>query len=126
MQSKNSVKIVLCIFLLMVLVQGVVAAGTTVDYSDKTPGTATAIADTSANYRSPWVTNTSTTSATINWRGESSGSGSIDYATSVYYAQHQSFDKRITSREIASYQHLEITGLTPNTCLLYTSDAADE
>jgi len=120
MQSKNSVKIVLCIFLLMVLVQGVQAAGTPVDFSaNKTPGTATAIADTSANYRSPWVTNTNTTSATINWRGESSGSGSIDYATSIYYAQHQSFDKRITSSEIASYQHLEITGLTPNTSYTY-------
>ena len=116
----NSVKVVLCFLLLLVLVQGVLAAGIPVGFSsNKTTGTAPTIANTSDIYRSPWVTNTNTTSATINWRGESDGSGSIDYATSIYYAQHQSFDKRITSQEIASYQHLEITGLTPNTSYTY-------
>jgi len=115
---KNPLKIVLCIFLLLILVQGVQAAGTTVDFSANATS-ATAIADSSTTYRSPWVTNTNTTSATINWRGESNGAGSIDYATSIYYTQHHSFDKRITSSEIASYQHLEINGLTPNTSYTY-------
>jgi PKD repeat protein len=57
-----------------------------------------AVPDTSANYWAPGVTDTNTPSATINWRGESNGSGSIDYANSSYYNQHQSFEKTIASQ----------------------------
>ncbi|MEI7648971.1 MAG: hypothetical protein WCJ47_04585, partial [Methanomicrobiales archaeon] len=71
-------KIVLCIFLLMVLVQGVLATGIPVGFSsNKTTGTATVLAETSTNYWAPWVTKTNTTSATINWWQETNGTGII-------------------------------------------------
>lgn len=77
------------------------------------------IADTSTDYWAPWVTNTNTTSVIVNWRGGSNGSGSIDYATSSYYNQHQSFEKTIATQEMATYQHVQLIGLEPNTSYIY-------
>ena len=77
------------------------------------------IAETSTTYWAPWVTNTNTTSATINWRGESRGSGLIDYATLSYYNTHHSYEKTIASTDITSYQHVQLNGLEPNTSYIY-------
>ncbi|OGP67599.1 MAG: hypothetical protein A2W27_10165 [Deltaproteobacteria bacterium RBG_16_44_11] len=71
------------------------------------------------DYWAPWVTKTTTNSATINWRGECDGSGSIDYATSDYYNHDQTFEKTITSQTTARYQHVQLTGLEPNTSYIY-------
>jgi PKD repeat protein len=78
-----------------------------------------AIADTNTEYWAPWVTNTNTTSATINWHGENDGAGSIDYATSDYYNQHQSFEDTVTSGVTGAYQHVQLTGLEPDTTYIY-------
>ncbi len=78
-----------------------------------------AIAEASVAYWAPWVTKTTTNSATINWRGESNGTGSIHYATSSYYNEHQSFDKTIASPTTSSYQHVQLTDLEPNTSYIY-------
>lgn len=72
------------------------------------------------DYWAPWVTKTTTDSATINWRGEDSGSGSIDYATSSYFNTHYGFEKTITATNTATYQHVLLTGLEPNTSYVYT------
>ena len=40
-------------------------------------------------YWEPWVTKLTTDSATINWRGDNNVSGSVEYATSSYYNEHQ-------------------------------------
>ena len=77
------------------------------------------IAETAVDYWAPWVTKLTTNSATINWRGESDGSGSIDYATSSYYNEHTSFEKTIASQTTARYQHVQLTGLEPNTSYIY-------
>jgi acid phosphatase type 7 len=77
------------------------------------------IAETSNVYWSPWVTKTTTNSATINWRGENNGLGSIDYATSSYFNQHHSFEKTIASQIMAQYQHVQLTDLEPNTSYTY-------
>ncbi|MCX5902308.1 MAG: fibronectin type III domain-containing protein, partial [Proteobacteria bacterium] len=77
-----------------------------------------AIADT-GDYWAPWVTKTTTNSATINWRGESDGLGEIDYATSSYYNEHQNFDKTTASQTTGAYQHVQLTGLEPNTSYIY-------
>jgi phosphodiesterase/alkaline phosphatase D-like protein len=77
------------------------------------------IAEESNVYWAPWVTKTTTDSATINWRGESHGSGSIDYATSSYFDQHHSFEKTIASHITAPYQHVELDDLEPNTSYTY-------
>ena len=77
------------------------------------------IAQASDNYWAPWVTKTTINSATINWRGESDGSGSIDYATSSYFDQHHSFEKTIASQVKVQYQHVQLNGLEPNTSYTY-------
>jgi hypothetical protein len=77
------------------------------------------IAQTSNVYWAPWVTKTTTDSAIINWRGESIGSGSIDYATSRYYNQHHRFEKTKASHITGQYQHVHLTGLEPNTSYTY-------
>jgi len=77
------------------------------------------IAGTSDDYWAPWVTKTTTNSATINWHGESSGTGSIDYATSSYFSQHHSFEKTASSQIAAQYQHVLLTDLESNTSYIY-------
>jgi hypothetical protein len=77
------------------------------------------LAETSDNYWSPWVTKTTTDSATINWRGEDNGSGSVDYATSSYFNAHHSFEKTRDTTGAATYQHIQITGLESDTSYIY-------
>ncbi len=77
------------------------------------------LAEASDDYWSPWVTKTSTDSATINWRGEDDGSGSVDYATSSYFDAQHSFEKTIATTNTATYQHVQLTGLEPNTRYVY-------
>jgi hypothetical protein len=77
------------------------------------------IAETSTDYWAPWVTKTTTNSATINWRGESDGLGSIDYATSSYFNKHHRFEKKISTSIATQYQHVPLTGLKPNTSYTY-------
>ena len=113
-------KIVLCIFLLMVLVQGVLAAGIPVGFSsNKTTGTAPVLEEMSTNYWAPWITKTSTTSATINWWQETNGTGIIKYANASYYNQYNGFDKTIADAEVTQYHHVLLTGLDPNTSYKY-------
>ena len=78
-----------------------------------------AIAEASSDYWAPWVTQTTTNSTIINWRGESNGLGSIDYATSIYFNQYHSFENTISSQVTAQYQHVQLTGLEPNTSYTY-------
>ncbi len=81
------------------------------------------------DYWAPWVTNTTATSATINWRGADTGSGSVEYATSAYYDEHHSFQKTITSGTTGAYQHVVLTDLDANTSYVYhakPSDSADQ
>jgi len=78
-----------------------------------------ALAKASDDYWAPWVTLTTTDSATINWRGEEKGSGSIDYATSSYFDTHHSYEKTIATTEAETYQHVRISGLESNTSYTY-------
>lgn len=78
-----------------------------------------AIADAGVDYWAPCVTKTTTNSATTNWRGDTDGLGSIDYATSSYYNVHQSFEKTIASQTMKTYQHVQLIGLEPNTSYIY-------
>jgi hypothetical protein len=82
-----------------------------------------AIADT--DYWVPWVTKTTTNSATINWRGADTGSGSVEYATSSYYEEHHSFQHTVTSETTGAYQHVALAGLEPNTAYVYRARPSD-
>jgi hypothetical protein len=78
-----------------------------------------AIAQTSNDYWAPWVTETTTSTATINWRGESDGSGLIYYDTTSYFNQHHSFEYTISTQQATQYQHVPLRNLSPNTSYTY-------
>lgn len=87
-----------------------------------------ALADTGADYWAPWVTKTTTNSATINWRDPSAGAGSIDYATSSYFNANQSFNQTTSALTAGTYHHEPLNGLEPNTSYTYRvrpSNSAD-
>jgi hypothetical protein len=78
------------------------------------------IIGTPDGYWAPWVTKTTTTSAVINWQGQGTGNSIISYATTEYYKQTQSFDHVMTYAATAPFQHIQLTGLAPNTSYTYS------
>jgi len=77
-----------------------------------------------AVYWAPWVTRTSINSATINWHGAVNAAGEkageIEYATTSYYDTHShNFEKTVESRTTGAYQHVQLTGLEPDTSYTY-------
>jgi len=78
-------------------------------------------------YWAPWVTNTATNSATINWRGPINAAGEIKYATTSYYNEHaHEFEKTVESQTTGAYQHVQLTGLEPNTEYTYLVEPSAE
>jgi acid phosphatase type 7 len=77
------------------------------------------------DYWAPWVTEATTHSATVNWRAEDLGSGSVEYATSSYYKKHQRFKHTTASQTAGSFQHVRLTGLEPNTSYIYRVRPSD-
>ncbi len=71
------------------------------------------------DYWSPWVTQTTTNSATINWRSDPNDSGEIYYDTTSYFKQHNSFEYMTPVPTAAQYQHVQLNGLEPNTSYTY-------
>jgi hypothetical protein len=71
------------------------------------------------DYWAPWVTRTTKHSATINWKGASDGTGSVDYARSGYYEKHQRFEKTVVSGTVGVYQHVNLSNLRPDTAYVY-------
>ncbi len=83
-----------------------------------------AIAD-GTDYWAPYVTNLATTSATINWHGADDSAGSVEYATSSYYNEHHSFQKKVESKKTGAYQHVALSDLEPNTSYVYKARPSD-
>lgn len=75
--------------------------------------------DGAGDYWAPWVTKTTTRSATVNWHGESAGTGVVEYATSAYYEKYSGFNKRAKAKAAGAYQHVKLRGLKPNTSYVY-------
>ncbi len=67
----------------------------------------------------PWVTKTSTDSATINWKIVGDTPDSLDYATSSYYGAHGSFEKTAESRIQGQFRRVDLAGLAPDTRYIY-------
>lgn len=78
-----------------------------------------AIAQASNQYWAPWVTNTTKDSTTINWQSDIKESGEIYYATTTYFNQHHSFEHATAAHKAVQYQHVQLTGLEPNTSYTY-------
>ncbi len=82
-------------------------------------GIAPVLADTWENNWAPWVTNTTTTSANINWRQDTAGSGSIAYAKTRDYSLTGRFDTTVTDMSATPYHHVLLNGLGPGTSYTY-------
>jgi len=81
--------------------------------------------DTGVDYWAPWVTKTTTHSATVNWRAEDLGSGSVEYARSSYYRKYHRFNETVASQKTGPYQHVQLTGLRPNAHYVYRVRPSD-
>ena len=81
--------------------------------------------DAGVDYWAPWVTKLTTHSATVNWRAEDFGSGSVEYAMSSYYMEHQRFNKTTASKTTGTYQHVRLADLEPNTSYIYRARPSD-
>ena len=84
-----------------------------------TIGIAPVLADTWENNWAPWVTNTTTTSANINWWQETGGTGSIAYAKTVDFARTGRFDTTVTDVSAIPSHHVLLTGLDTGTSYTY-------
>jgi hypothetical protein len=88
-------------------------------------GFAPAVGTPPVDYWTPYVTDLTTVSATINWRGSNLATGSVEYATASYYNQHQSFNEKTESATAGAYQHVSLTNLEPNTSYVYRAEPSD-
>jgi len=88
-------------------------------------GSVPAFGASAVNYWTPYVTDLTTTSGTINWRGSSSGTGSVEYATSSYYNEHQSFNEKTHSSTTGANQHVSLANLEPDTSYVYRAEPSD-
>jgi hypothetical protein len=71
------------------------------------------------DYWPPWVTKTTTSTATVNWRGETDGCGSVEYAMSSYFDKHQRFQESVECSAPGTYQHVNLVNLRPGTPYVY-------
>ncbi len=84
-----------------------------------------AVGASAVDYWTPYVTDLKTTSATINWRGADSATGSVEYATQSYYDQYQSFNEKAESTTTGAYQHVSLTDLEADTSYVYRAEPSD-
>ena len=67
----------------------------------------------------PYVTNTTSSSATIHWKTENATVGTVKYANESYYAQYQDYDSSVEDGVEKRLHHLTLTNLTPDTVYHY-------
>jgi hypothetical protein len=77
------------------------------------------LADTWEYNWAPWVTRTTTTDATINWRQDTNGTATVAYAPTESYALNHWLDSMVTDTSATPYHHVRITGLAPDTSYTY-------
>ena len=71
------------------------------------------------DYWPPWVTQTNTTSATINWHQATDDGGALLYASENYFNTHHSYEHLIYYPKGNTFQHIYLKGLQPGTSYLY-------
>jgi hypothetical protein len=89
-------------------------------HNDSSSDTDTELSYSFSDYWSPWVTKTSTDTATINWRGKSDASGLVHYDTTDHYTNfNNELRCKISSSNDNRYQHVKIDGLQAGTEYTY-------
>jgi hypothetical protein len=67
----------------------------------------------------PYVTNTTSSSATVHWKTENATGGTVKYANVSYYAEHGDYDRSVEDGVEKQFHHLTLTELTPDTVYHY-------
>jgi hypothetical protein len=67
----------------------------------------------------PYVTNTTSSSATIHWKTENATIGTVKYANEAYYAEQGGYDRSVEDGAEKQLHHLTLTKLTPDTVYHY-------
>ena len=63
----------------------------------------------------PYVTKTTTTSATINWKTTNATTGTVKYANESHYAQYGDYEQSVSNGVEKQLHHCTLTNLTPGT-----------
>ena len=77
------------------------------------------LAETWENNWTPWVTKTTTTDATINWRQDTNGTATVAYATTESYTLNHRLESTVSDTSVTPYHHVQLVGLTPDTSYTY-------
>ncbi|MDD4313952.1 NosD domain-containing protein [Methanoculleus sp.] len=77
--------------------------------------TVTVAAATAAIEWAPYVTGTTTTTATIHWRTDLPSNGSVEYADETYYAANGGYEHTIDDPSVTDLHHVDLAGLAPGT-----------
>jgi parallel beta-helix repeat protein len=67
----------------------------------------------------PYVAKTTTNATVINWKTENATTGTVQYATDVYYKEQSTYEQTVADTEEIHLHHLNITNLTPDTVYHY-------
>lgn len=81
------------------------------------------LADTWENNWAPWVTMTTTSEATINWRQDTNGAATVAYATTEFYILNHRLDSNISDTSATPYHHVLLESLAPDTSYTYLVEA---
>jgi hypothetical protein len=65
------------------------------------------------------VTKTTTTSATVNWRQDTNGTGTVAYATTESYTLNHRLNSTVPDTSATPYHHVQLEGLAPDTSYTY-------
>ena len=77
------------------------------------------LATNSTEYWSPWVTKTNETTATINWHQDTNEGGVILFSNESFFNNTHSYDHTISYSGEDAFQHINLTGLEPDTVYRY-------
>ena len=77
------------------------------------------LAETWENNWTPWVTKTTTTDATINWRQDTNGTATVAYATTEFYTLNHRLESTVSDTSATPYHHFLLTGLAPDKSYTY-------
>ena len=73
----------------------------------------------------PYITNTSSTSATINWKTEESHEGTVEYSANDYYKRQSQYEFRLSDTD-KQLHHVNLSPLQPDTVYHYRINIEDK
>jgi parallel beta-helix repeat protein len=63
----------------------------------------------------PYLTGTTTTGTTVNWKADIPAAGMVEYAAEEYFTEHGKYDRNVSAAGEEVLRHVSLTGLAPDT-----------